>query len=64
MVTSVRVVSLTLSLVVLVSEVSSQCSPTPCGPNTQCTVSGGGAAVCRCQPGWDHAPGSNTIEGL
>ncbi len=22
-----------------------------------------GAAVCRCQSGWDHAPGGNTIEG-
>ena len=48
---------------VLVSRVSSQCSPSPCGIHTTCEVNAGGAAVCRCEAGWDHAPGSNTIEG-
>jgi len=48
---------------VLVSRVSGQCSPTPCGIHTTCEVNAGGAAVCRCEAGWDHAPGSNTIEG-
>ena len=45
------------------SAVAAQCSPSPCGVNTNCEVNGAGAAVCRCQAGWDHAPGSNTIEG-
>ena len=45
------------------SAVAAQCSPSPCGINTNCEVNGAGAAVCRCQAGWDHAPGSNTIEG-
>jgi len=41
----------------------SPCSPSPCGINTVCDVNGAGSAVCRCQAGFDHAPGSNTIEG-
>merc|ERR1712001_559316 len=41
----------------------SPCTPSPCGINTVCDVNGAGSAVCRCQAGFDHAPGSNTIEG-
>ena len=58
-----RVITVTLCLCLLVSQVLSQCSPSPCGVNTNCEVNLGGAAVCRCRAGWDHAPGSNTIEG-
>jgi len=53
------------TVVILVGSVASQspCTPTPCGINTVCDVNGAGSAVCRCQAGFDHAPGSNTIEG-
>jgi hypothetical protein len=33
----------------LVSQVAAQCSPSPCGINTQCDVNPAGAAVCRCR---------------
>eukprot|EP00095_Tigriopus_kingsejongensis_P004181 maker-scaffold47_size466558-snap-gene-3.38 protein:Tk04181 transcript:maker-scaffold47_size466558-snap-gene-3.38-mRNA-1 annotation:"hypothetical protein TcasGA2_TC011986" len=49
-------------LTIAVQEISSQCNPDTCGPNTNCQVRGN-AAVCRCNSGWDHAPGGNTIEG-
>ena len=26
-------------------------------------VNSGGAAVCRCLPGWNHEPGKSTIDG-
>ena len=32
---------------VTVSLVSAQCSPSPCGVNTNCEINRGGAAVCR-----------------
>ena len=32
---------------VTVSLVSAQCSPSPCGVNTNCEINHGGAAVCR-----------------
>jgi len=53
------------TFVILVGSVASQspCTPSPCGINTVCDVNGAGSAVCRCQAGFDHAPGSNTIEG-
>ena len=31
----------------LVGQAASQCSPSPCGVNTQCDVNPAGAAVCR-----------------
>lgn len=37
------------------------CQPTPCGPNTSCSVGGNGAAVCRCLNGFFPKP--NTIVG-
>jgi len=52
-----------LLCVQLVRLTAGQCSPSPCGINTNCETNAGGAAICRCQAGWDHAPGSNTIEG-
>lgn len=52
-----------LCLVAVTGQVTGQCDPSPCGVNTQCDVNPSGAAVCRCLPGYDHAPGSNTIEG-
>merc|ERR1712013_719525 len=52
-----------LVCVSLATQAAAQCSPSPCGVNTNCETNAGGAAICRCQPGWDHAPGSNTIEG-
>ena len=54
MLSSVRVVWLTLSLVVLVSEVSSQCDPNPCGINADCSVRG--RAVCKCRPNYEGDP--------
>ena len=33
--------------VYLGGQVASQCSPSPCGINTQCDVNAAGAAVCR-----------------
>ena len=42
----VMLVALTLGLVT-VSIVSAQCSPSPCGINTNCEINRGGAAVCR-----------------
>ncbi|TRY80939.1 hypothetical protein TCAL_04725 [Tigriopus californicus] len=53
---------LVVILAIAVQEVVSQCSRDTCGPNTNCRVQGS-AAVCRCNSGWDHAPGGNTIEG-
>jgi len=37
------------------------CHPSPCGPNTQCSVNSVGAAVCRCIPGFFPKP--DTITG-
>jgi len=37
------------------------CHPSPCGPNTSCSVGGNGAAVCRCLAGFFPKP--NTIVG-
>jgi hypothetical protein len=31
----------------LVGQAAAQCSPSPCGVNTQCDVNPAGAAVCR-----------------
>ena len=40
---------------VTVSMVSAQCSPSPCGINTQCTVLDGGA-VCECMSDYQGDP--------
>ncbi|CAB4057393.1 unnamed protein product [Lepeophtheirus salmonis] len=40
-----------------------ECQYNPCGVNTICDDSRTGTAVCRCQPGYDHAPHGNTIDG-
>ncbi|XP_021954599.1 adhesive plaque matrix protein 2 [Folsomia candida] len=37
------------------------CIPSPCGPNTQCSVNGAGAAICRCISGTYPKP--DTITG-
>lgn len=37
------------------------CDPSPCGPNTQCTVLSNGFAKCTCLPGYIESP--NTIRG-
>ena len=42
----VTLVAMILGLVT-VSLVSAQCSPSPCGVNTNCEINRGGAAVCR-----------------
>jgi len=47
----------------LASFVDAQCNPSPCGVNTRCEVSGSGAAICRCLPGFNHLPGQSTIDG-
>lgn len=40
---------------------SNACEPSPCGPNTQCTVLKNGVAKCTCLPGYIESP--NTIRG-
>lgn len=52
-----------LALLGVAAQVAAQCSPSPCGVNTNCEVNSGGAAVCRCQAGWNHEPGKSTIDG-
>lgn len=37
------------------------CVPHPCGPNTDCSVSPSGIAICRCKPGFFPKP--DTITG-
>ena len=37
------------------------CDPSPCGPGAECSVTGGGNAICRCQPGL--IPNPDTISG-
>lgn len=37
------------------------CNPSPCGPNTQCSVLDNGFAKCTCLPGYIESP--NTIRG-
>lgn len=37
------------------------CEPSPCGPNTQCTILNNGLAKCTCLPGYIESP--NTIRG-
>lgn len=37
------------------------CDPSPCGPNTQCTILNNGFAKCTCLPGFLESP--NTIRG-
>lgn len=37
------------------------CDPSPCGPNTQCTVLSNGFSKCTCLPGYVESP--NTIRG-
>jgi len=37
------------------------CVPSPCGPNTECSINSVGAAVCRCLPGMFPKP--DTITG-
>lgn len=37
------------------------CDPSPCGPGAQCSVTGNGNAICRCQPGL--IPNPDTISG-
>lgn len=39
----------------------SPCSPSPCGPNTECSVNNRGIALCRCIG--DYVPDGNTIQG-
>ncbi len=36
-----------VGVVALVGGAAAQCSPSPCGINTQCDVNPAGAAVCR-----------------
>jgi len=40
---------------------SNPCQPSPCGPNTICTVNGVGNAICNCVPGMIPKP--DTITG-
>lgn len=40
---------------------SNPCEPSPCGPNTQCTILSNGFAKCTCLPGFLESP--NTIRG-
>jgi len=40
---------------------SNPCQPTPCGPNTICTVNNDGNAICNCVPGMIPKP--DTITG-
>lgn len=40
---------------------SNPCDPSPCGPNTQCTVLSNGFSKCTCLPGYVESP--NTIRG-
>lgn len=40
---------------------SNPCEPSPCGPNTQCTILKNGVAKCTCLPGYIESP--NTIRG-
>jgi len=40
---------------------SNPCQPSPCGPNTICTVNGDGNAICNCVPGMIPKP--DTITG-
>lgn len=37
------------------------CSPSPCGPNTQCTILSNGFAKCTCLDGYIESP--NTVRG-
>ena len=37
------------------------CDPSPCGPGAECSVTGNGNAICRCQPGL--IPNPDTITG-
>ena len=37
------------------------CDPSPCGPGAECSVTGSGNAICRCQPGL--IPNPDTITG-
>ena len=37
------------------------CDPSPCGPNTECTVTGNGNPICRCLP--TYIPKPDTITG-
>lgn len=37
------------------------CDPSPCGPNTQCSILSNGFAKCTCLPGYLESP--NTIRG-
>lgn len=37
------------------------CTPTPCGPNTQCSINNRGVGVCRCLPGYFPKP--DTVTG-
>jgi hypothetical protein len=37
------------------------CDPSPCGPNTECTVTGSGNPICRCLP--TYIPKPDTITG-
>lgn len=37
------------------------CDPSPCGPNTQCTILSNGFSKCTCLPGYLESP--NTIRG-
>lgn len=40
---------------------SNPCNPSPCGPNTQCTIIRKGFSKCTCLPGYIESP--NTIRG-
>lgn len=40
---------------------SNPCNPSPCGPNTQCTILSNGFSKCTCLPGYLESP--NTIRG-
>lgn len=40
---------------------SNPCEPSPCGPNTQCTMLSNGFSKCTCLPGYVESP--NTIRG-
>ena len=41
-----------VGVVALVGGAAAQCSPSPCGINTQCDVNPAGAAVCRSAFSW------------
>lgn len=58
-------IQLILNLNVFLSErPTSPCTPSPCGPYSECSVSSNGAAACSCKPGHIGSPPSCRPECL